>query len=59
MNKMLGNVLENLHKFIQKMSAPPQSDEIIRLDIWPESVRAAPNQVLRSALFSAINREQS
>lgn len=54
-DKMLGNALENLQKSIQvKTEIKPQSAEIIQLDIWPEPVRAAPNQVLRSALFSAI-----
>jgi len=54
-DKTLGNVLENLQKTIQKKKKlKPQSIETIQLDIWPESVRAAPNQILRSALFSAI-----
>lgn len=55
MDKLLGNVLGNLQKSMQKKRKTiPQSDNIIQLDIWPEPVRATPNQVLRSALFSAI-----
>jgi len=54
-DKMLGNVLENLHNSIQKKrDKTPKIAKIIQLDIWPEPVRATPNQVLRSALFSAI-----
>ncbi|MBB1489594.1 Replication initiator protein A [Oceanospirillum sp. D5] len=33
-----------------------QSAEVIRLPVWPESVRGMPNTVLRSALFGAIRR---
>jgi len=54
-DKTLENALENLQKSIHiKAEIKPQTAEIIQLNIWPEPVRAAPNQVLRSALFSAI-----
>ncbi len=33
-----------------------QTAEIIRLPVWPDSVRGLPNTVLRSALFGAIKR---
>ncbi len=35
---------------------PRQSAEVIRLPVWPDSVRGLPNTVLRSALFGAIRR---
>jgi len=35
---------------------PNQSAEIIRLPVWPDSVRGIPNSMLRSALFGAIKR---
>ncbi len=34
---------------------PNQSAEIIRLPVWPDSVRGLPNTVLRSALFGNVN----
>ena len=33
---------------------PPPSAKIIQFPLWPEPVRAMPNPVLRSALFSAV-----
>lgn len=35
---------------------PPETAEIIRLPIWPDTLRGVPNGVLRSALFGVIRR---
>lgn len=36
--------------------ASPPPAQVVKLPIWPETVRAVPNGVLRSALFGAIRR---
>ena len=35
---------------------PPPLAQVVKLPIWPETVRAVPNGILRSALFGAIRR---
>jgi hypothetical protein len=36
--------------------APTPPAKVVKLPIWPDAVRAMPNGVLRSALFSAIRK---
>jgi TrfA protein len=38
----------------EQRPTPKQSAAVIRLPLWPEPARGAPNDVLRSALFAAI-----
>jgi hypothetical protein len=54
--------LESMRRTLEaKKEAPtpatpetPQSGKVIQLPLWPEPVRGAPNDILRSALFAAI-----
>ena len=36
--------------------ASPTTDKVVQLPLWPESVRAVPNGVLRSALFGVVKK---
>ena|SRR5436305_8895490 len=38
----------------EQRPTPKQSAAVIQLPLWPEPARGAPNDVLRSALFAAI-----
>jgi hypothetical protein len=38
----------------EKANKPKEPAQVIRLPLWPESARGAPNDILRSALFAAI-----
>jgi hypothetical protein len=42
----------------QAVSENPTSAKVIQLDYWEEGKRAAPNALLRSALFPALNPKQ-
>lgn len=39
-----------------EVEAPPSSSKVVKLPLWPDTVRAVPNGFLRSALFGAIRR---
>jgi hypothetical protein len=38
----------------ERANKPKEPAQVIRLPLWPESARGAPNDILRSALFAAI-----
>jgi hypothetical protein len=50
------SVLKSLSQTIAQQAAgsSKRSAEVIKLSLWPEPICGAPNDVLRSALFAAI-----
>src|SRR5436305_6064793 len=56
----LDKVLQSLGETIaskqkrERATKPKEPAQVIRLPLWPEAVRGAPNDILRSALFAAI-----
>jgi TrfA protein len=38
----------------ERANKPKEPGQVIRLPLWPEAARGAPNDILRSALFAAI-----
>jgi len=51
-----GTPTNNVETTTAPAEQPNQTAEIIRLPVWPDSVRGIPNIALRSALFGAIRR---
>lgn len=37
----------------------PQTTKVVQLDFWPDEKSAAPNALVRSALFPALNAQQN
>lgn len=49
---------ESLPLSPEALPAPPPPAKVVKLPIWPEGFRGAPNSFLRSALFAAIQGKE-
>jgi len=55
MLEMLGRIRENSRK-MQAQEEAAQTQTVVKLPLWPDSVYGVPNWFLRSALFGAVKR---
>ncbi|MBX3024326.1 TrfA family protein [bacterium] len=63
LSRDLADCLEGLRKTLaaatthddEGEAAPPAGSRVVQLPLWPESRRASPNAIFRSALFPALN----
>lgn len=61
LNTSLDASLERLRQGIAKREAEAESAKVYQFPLWPESTRGVPNELIRSALFAAVdghNRRQ-